>query len=177
MYFEPYFHRYPNIAKVEFRTVNVDKRGNIPRGSYLFVETYCNEKKCDCRRSLIQVLPPPFSQQKGIQAFISFGWEPAAFYRDWGRGSMSESDLDWIKGPGLDPFQPQGPYAADFLALFIESIKQKDYQDMLLRHYAQFKYDLGMKIPKALTPHLGRYELCGCKSGKSFALCCSRRRW
>lgn len=52
----PLFARFPEIAARETRVIQVriSQRG-LPTGNYGFLESYCNDPACDCRRALIQV--------------------------------------------------------------------------------------------------------------------------
>ena len=46
----------PEIAENETRIVTVtDEQSGIKPGQYVFHELYCTDRKCDCRRAMIQV--------------------------------------------------------------------------------------------------------------------------
>jgi hypothetical protein len=100
-----------------------------------FLEFYCDDAGCDCRRVMIKVL----GQQSGDKAWatISYGWEQPAFYRNW--AGSDPKDVHELCRPMLDPLNPQSPHAAFFLALFEEMIKDKVYVDRLKRHYEMFR--------------------------------------
>jgi len=53
---ESFHNRFPDIAGEETRFVDVLDHPVIPSGQYGFFESYCNEKGCDCRRVLINII-------------------------------------------------------------------------------------------------------------------------
>lgn len=177
MYLTTLLQTYPAIAKREMRIVSIgNDQPEIPKGDYLFMEYYCLDKKCDCRRAQIQVFAhPPVGRPKSY-AVLSYGWESSAFYQNWG-GNLSAEELSGFMGPGLEIMSPQSPAAEAFLGQFKAMLREEAYRNQLIRHYTQVKYAQGMKLPKALKPHLGLYQPCGCGSGNSFKLCCGRKRW
>lgn len=156
MLFAQFFTQFPELAVVETRTITVLKEGDIlPKGEYGMVDLYCTDKKCDCRRVMIQVFKTADLKDPELVAVLSFGWEPKAFYLNWSP-SMPEAELAWFKGPALDPFQPQSPYAKDILEVFKEMLRDEAYRTRFIRHYAMFKQKTGMKLPKDLRKWAGR---------------------
>ena len=52
----PFYSRLPELAAGETGGVIIPSgQTKVPAGHYLFVEFYCEEEDCDCRRVLIQV--------------------------------------------------------------------------------------------------------------------------
>jgi hypothetical protein len=68
------FHELcPEIAMNETRSITLMRRtGGLPAGSYEFLEMYCDEPKCDCRRVMFSVIS---SARKDVEAVIAWGWE------------------------------------------------------------------------------------------------------
>jgi hypothetical protein len=61
--------------------------------------------------------------------------EPLAFYRQWGaRGPAAQ-----VKGPFLDPLNPQSPYSPVLLNLFRTLVQAPDYVQRLRIHYEMFR--------------------------------------
>lgn len=150
MLFDMFYAHFPELAKVETRTFTVPNEGDIlPRGEYGLLEWYCTDKKCDCRRVMIQVVKTLDFQNPERVAVLSFGWEPKAFYLNWSP-SMPDEELAWFKGPAIDPFQPQSQYAEESLKLLKAALEDQAYRKRLIRHYALFKQKIGMKLPKDL---------------------------
>ena len=52
----PFMERFPDLAARETRSVTVSGRTDIPDGKYGFLESFCDEPRCDCRRVMIVVL-------------------------------------------------------------------------------------------------------------------------
>src|ERR1022692_1671439 len=78
----PFMERFPDVGARETRSATVTQRQDLPDGEYGFLELYCDEPGCDCRRVTICVLRPETGWSK-IWATISYGWESVDFYREW----------------------------------------------------------------------------------------------
>lgn len=129
-----FFAKFPEIAINETRTIFVKGGSDIPDGEYGFIETYCEDTACDCRRVLIQVLSP---QTPGkVWATINYGWESLEFYEKW----FTNKDLaKECMGATLDPLNPQSKYAHKLLEIFNHIVLDKEYIERLKRHYSMFK--------------------------------------
>ena len=187
-----FFLRFPKLAETELRnfTIGPGPGSDLPAGRYGFIEAYCDEKGCDCRRVMISV----FSEEAQDQvAYISLGFDSA--------GEMA--------GPFLDPLNPQGPHAEELLAFFTDMINwDPAYLARLQRHYVQFKellegrpytgrgfeqpgkvkriaaaeppslsFPEGSDLSFAPAPirrdaKIGRNDPCPCGSGKKYKRCC-----
>jgi hypothetical protein len=130
----PFMSRFPDLAVNEMRVTTILQDDKIPKGEYAFVEWYCDEDDCDCRRVLIQVMER--STKGKIWATINYGWEKPAFYaKRMGVESMAKE----MAGAMLDPINPQTKYAPVLLELFEMILQDPAYVDRLKRHYAMFK--------------------------------------
>jgi hypothetical protein len=134
----PFIERFPELGAKETRTVKVPDRPDLPGGEYGFMEFYCNEPGCDCRRVTIRVMRPETGWGK-IWATIGYGWEGPDFYRKW--GGPTEDPIE-MKGPYLDPINPQTEYSPALLDLFRFLIQSPDYVERLARHYQMFRRTL-----------------------------------
>ncbi|HEY2343521.1 MAG TPA: hypothetical protein VGH90_10845 [Chthoniobacteraceae bacterium] len=54
MPYRPYFTLFPAGSPVEARFLFARGEKGLPDGDYRFVEFYCDEPGCDCRRVVIQ---------------------------------------------------------------------------------------------------------------------------
>jgi len=131
----PFMERFPDVGVRETRFVKVPPLRDLPEGEYGFVELYCDEPGCDCRRVMIFVLQPQTGWSR-VWAAISYGWEKLDFYRKW---SGCGGDPNEIKGPYLDPLNPQTKYSPALLELFEFLIQSPDYVARLRRHYLMFR--------------------------------------
>jgi len=84
---------------------------------------------------MIDVLRPQTGWSQ-IWATISYGWESLDFYRKWGGAA---SDPREMKGPYLDPLNPQTKYSPALLNLFRFLLPSPDYVERLKRHYQMFR--------------------------------------
>lgn len=130
-----FFTRYKDLAFKEMRALTVPPGKEVPADEYGFLEFYCDDLSCDCRRVMIKVL----GQHSGEKAWatISYGWETPAFYRHWGGAGFT--DVESLCRPMLDPLNPQSAHADYFLAVFENLIKDPSYVQRLKRHYEMFR--------------------------------------
>jgi hypothetical protein len=131
----PFIEKFPDLGARETRSVTATQRQDLPDGEYGFVELYCDEPGCDCRRVMIDVLRPETGWSK-IWATISYGWESLDFYRRWGGAG---GDPIEIKGPYLDPLNPQTQYSSALLNLFRFLVQSPDYVERFQQHYQMFR--------------------------------------
>jgi len=131
----PFVERFPEVGARETRSVTVTHRQDLPQGEYGFLELYCDEPGCDCQRVMIDVLRPETGWSE-IWATISYGWQSLDFYRKWGGAA---SDPIEIKGPYLDPLNPQTKYSSALLNLFRFLLQSPDYVERLKWHYQMFR--------------------------------------
>jgi len=126
--------RFPELAWQETRTITVRGMDELPDGEYAFIESYCDEVSCDCRRVMLTVLGRTSGPR--VWATISYGWESADFYERW----VGRAEDGWDnKGPYLDPFNPQSQYAGALLGMFEYVLTDRAYVERLERHYQMFK--------------------------------------
>jgi hypothetical protein len=131
----PLMERFPEVGARETRSVTVPPHQDLPEGEYGFVELYCDQPGCDCRRVMIDVLRPETGWSK-VWATISYGWESLDFYRHWGGG---DTDPVQIKGPYLDPLNPQTKYSSALLNLFRFLLQSPEYVARIQRDYQMFR--------------------------------------
>jgi hypothetical protein len=122
---------FPEVAERETRTAKVfeslpvtDPR-HLPVDEYGFDELYCDQRGCDCRRVMINVLG---RQSREHVATINHAFERPA------------KDEPVPEQTFLDPLNRQSPLAAALLDLFVNVVlADGDYRQRLLRHYRMFK--------------------------------------
>ena len=125
--------KFRRVAAEETRVIHVVERGDIPLGEYGFLEFFCPDPACDCRRVTLRVTTP----DGRAWASISFGWETARFYRRW---AHDPNDADEMAGASLDPLNHQSKFAEWFLSFFREMVQtDRKYVERLKRHYRMFK--------------------------------------
>jgi hypothetical protein len=129
--------RFRELAARETRVIMLPIAQNgLPAAEYGFLEFYCNEPTCDCRRVLIQVRRA--DDPETTIATINYGWETEAFYARWLQGDREGARE--ICSAELDPLNAQSALAPALLSLF-RGIVLSDaaYIARLKRHYKMFK--------------------------------------
>jgi hypothetical protein len=120
---------FPEIAGRETRTVFVlpaESAPNVvPPAGYTFEELYCEERRCDCRRVMINVYSLDTLAQV---ATINHAFEPPA------------ADAHVTEQTFLDPLNAQSEWALNLMDLFVNTLTTDDeYRRRLIRHYHIFK--------------------------------------
>jgi len=133
----PFFERFPELAAHETRAITFfEPHAGLAAGEYGFLELYCNEPTCDCRRVLVQVRRA--DRPNEVLATINYGWESEDFYAQWLHGDREGARE--MAGASLDPLNPQSKASPVLLELFRRIILQdRAYIARLRRHYRMFK--------------------------------------
>jgi len=142
------FHtRFPEVAERETRTITVidPSSFNLPPAHYSFLEMFCDEPGCDCRRVFFTVVS---SLQNDIKAVIAWGWGDQNFYRKW-MGSNEPHVINDLMGPVLNLASPQSELAPALLKLFQRVLLQDScYIERVKRHYVMFRETVDSKTQK-----------------------------
>jgi hypothetical protein len=131
----------PELAQREVRCVQLGPVEGVAGGSalpedeYAFLEFYCADLGCDCRRVLFQVIAK--NQPGKIFATINYGWEKEKFYRK--RIAWDPDAGRKITRGELDPINAQSEFAGDLLELFRKIVLDEPYRFRLRRHYNLFR--------------------------------------
>ncbi len=139
MSLQPYAVIFPDKNE-SVATLQLDRKiGKIPKGAYGFIEFYCTDKGCDCRRTTLFVL----NEKMQEKAVISMGFDPD----------------DDMAGPFLDDFHKQSPYAGELLDIFVEMINDDpNFIEALHRHYRDVRTKVeGKKYQGKAFPKPGTY--------------------
>ncbi len=138
MPFAPFFELFPEIGQQETRIITALPGSNlgVPPGEYQFVEMFCDELGCDCRRVFFSVFS---SVQKELVAVIAWGWEDRDFYSRW-LGMPDPEFAKEMQGPVLNLGSPQTKYASAVLELAKKFLlSDRAYVERIKRHYAMFR--------------------------------------
>ena len=132
------------IAERETRTIFVTEHSDLglPAGHYAFLEMFCDEAGCDCRRVFFYVVS---SFREDVEAVIAYGWEKPDFYAKW----MKDDDphiVSEIKGPVLNSGSPQSKLAPAILDL-VRNVLLRDetYVERVRQHYSLFREKVDAK--------------------------------
>lgn len=97
----------------QVRTVSIKQSPQLPDGEYSFVDTYCADPGCDCRKTMIQVM-----HNGKLVSIINYGWEPATFYENWMLSSAKDNPIPKMHGASIDLTSPDLVRTDGILALF-----------------------------------------------------------
>ncbi len=122
----PFHLLFPEIEYKETRTSFVGSGWEkLLPGGYGFVEMYCVEPDCDCRRVIIKVVR---HQPPDEVATINHAFDPLK------PGDSMPSQTF------LDPLHIQSPFASELLDLFLQMVKDDPaYEARIQRHYRMVK--------------------------------------
>ena len=130
-----FVNRFPDVGEKETRCVIIPQGNPLPAGHYYFAESFCNDKKCDCRRAFINVI-----FEEGPIATIGFGWEKLEFYEKW---ADDKSMAKGLKGPIFELTGIRTKHSEDAFNLFKEVLmNDKIFLERLKKHYKMFKDSL-----------------------------------
>jgi len=117
------------------RTVGLRDSSQLPDGNYTFIDMYCTDPTCDCRKTMIQVM------RDGIHvATINFGWESPEFYQQWMGGELDEL-MPSLHGATIDVTSPNKVSTHGILAFFHALLDQK-WIVIMQNHYNAVKTQL-----------------------------------
>jgi hypothetical protein len=124
---------------------------------YGFLEHYCNDKGCDCRRVMFNVVSR--NTMKTV-AVIAYGWESKAFYTKWNYSHNDPEIIAQMQDPILNPGSPQSELAPALLEKVRDALlKDPAYMARIKKHYRMFKEKVDPKhFP---SPNLSRTEAPG----------------
>jgi hypothetical protein len=142
------FHEYcPEIAEKETRVITIleDASWKLPPADYGFVEMFCKDQGCDCRRVFFLVMSSIDEQPKAV---IAYGWEKKKFYVKWFRNTDPTVIKD-LMGPVLNQMSPQSELAPELLQLCIDILlRDKSYIQRVKRHYSMMREKVDKPKPK-----------------------------
>ncbi len=142
------FHSvFPELAQREVRCVHLGLAPDttpeiaLAPDEYIFLEFYCDDLDCDCRRVFLQVISK--GQPGKVFASIGYGWEKESFYRK--RMPWAPDEAKGTVRGELDPLNEQSEFAEDFLDLFKRVVLDEPYRLRLRRHYQLFREELARR--------------------------------
>ncbi len=138
----------------------------LPSGEYTFIDTYCNDNTCDCRKTIIQIF-----HDKKLVSIVSFGWESPKFYLRW---LNSTRDLEFAKemsGVSIDPSSPD-LVSPQGILLLVKHLMDSKWISMLKENYRLIRKTTKPDNIIQMTPKISRNAPCPCGSGRKHKNCC-----
>lgn len=117
------------------RLIVSDTSMGIPMGIYAFIEFFCVDPDCDCRKTSIQVID---EASKTVMASIHYGWESEEYYTDlFGEDKYANPK----EGLSLEPMQQQSKYSNKFLDIFEMKLNSnEEYRMSIEERYFDVKF-------------------------------------
>lgn len=149
------FHnRFPEIAECETRTITLidSSHFNLPPAHYSFLDMFCDEPGCDCRRVFFSVVS---SLKNDVKAVIAWGWEDQDFYKKW-MGVNAPHVIKDLMGPVLNLASPQSDIAPALLKLFqLVLLQDTAYIERVKQHYVMFRETVDNTSKKKMLRKIG----------------------
>ena len=119
----------------QVRTVTIASSSQLPDGEYCFVDMYCSDPSCDCRKTMIQVL-----HSGEVVSIINYGWESPSYYKQW-FGDDQDEDVPQMHGASIDITSPDKVSRKGMLGLF-NALLDKRWIGAFREHYKAVKNEL-----------------------------------
>lgn len=150
----------------QVRTVVINADPHLPDGEYCFVDSYCTEPGCDCRKTIIQV----FHDDERV-SIVSYGWESAKFYTAWMKPLKDPKLAREMSGLSVDILGPDLVSPKDILT-FMNRLMDETWIAKIKESYRRIREIVETNNIIRLPPKLSRNAACPCGSGKKFKHCC-----
>lgn len=122
------------------REITLHHGPGLPDGDYAFLDSYCSDPDCDCRKVMIQV-----HYNRRYVALINYGWESIAFYKSWyGATKIDLQTVQEMKGPSIDLNSPNRLDPQAILALFQHLLDER-FRQHFANSYTAFKAALATR--------------------------------
>lgn len=117
----------------QVRTVGLRHSRELPGGDYRFLDTYCTDPSCDCRKTIILV----YRNDIHVST-IHYGWESDAFYRKWMGSAFDDNNDLPMSGASIDISSPNHVPPKAMLAFF-QALLDDNWIAKFKTHYAGVK--------------------------------------
>lgn len=115
--------------KHEVRTVVISDDPLLPDGEYRFLDLYCTDKKCDCRKVMFHV-----HHDGKLVAVANYGWETEAFYRKWLRCDLDDDMPKEMVGVKVDLMSPN-LVSPNGIEILMRHLMNKEWQAKIKKYY------------------------------------------
>ena len=123
----------------QVRTVSIKRSPHLPDGEYSFIDMYCTDPECDCRKTMIQVM-----HNKKLVSIINFGWESATFYERWMGSGEKDNSMPKMHGASIDITSPDLVSREGILGLF-NALLNDIWIAKFKHHYNEVKTTMSKK--------------------------------
>ena len=150
----------------QIRTAVLAADPYLPSGEYAFLDTYCTDNTCDCRKTIIQIF-----HDKKLVSIVSFGWVDPKFYLRWLKSTRDRQLAKEMSGVSID-FSSPDIVSRQGILLLVNHLMDKNWISKIKENYRLIrkttKLDNIVQMPLKIT----RNATCPCGSGKKYKNCC-----
>jgi hypothetical protein len=150
----------------QVRTITLANDPHLPSGEYTFIDTYCTDNTCDCRKTIIQIF-----HNKKLVSIVSFGWESPKFYLRWLNSPTEVQLAKEMSGLSIDPSSPDR-VSPEGILLLMNHLLDAKWISMLKENYRLIRKTSQPDNIIRLSPKITRNAPCPCGSGKKHKNCC-----
>lgn len=147
------------------RTVIISDDPRLPDGEYEFVDFYCTDKACDCRKTIIRI----FHENRCV-SIVNYGWENPKFYLKWLKPTKDKKMAQEMSGLSIDFMSPDLVSAEGILVL-VKHLMDEKWLATIKENYRLVR---AAQIENVIRfePKIPRNAPCPCDSGKKYKQCC-----
>ena len=138
----------------------------LPSGEYAFIDTYCTDNTCDCRKTIIQIF-----HNKKLVSIVSFGWENPKFYLRWLKSTRNHELAKEMSGVSIDFSSPDVVSSQGILVL-INHLMDENWISKIKENYRLIRTTTKSDNIIRRAPKISRNAPCACGSGKKYKNCC-----
>lgn len=120
----------------QVRTVRIIDSHQLPDGEYRFIDMYCTDPSCDCRKTIIQVF-----HNGTFVCTINYGWESPSFYEKWMGRKWGDETMPQMHGASIDITSPNRVSPKGILGLF-NALLDERWVGIFKKHYDAVKAKL-----------------------------------
>jgi len=123
----------------QVRSVRIAQSPQLPDGEYSFIDMYCSDPRCDCRKTMVQVM-----HNGRVVSIVNYGWESAVFYKKWMGRSAEDNTFPSMNGASIDITSPNLVSEEGILGLF-NALLDDMWIAKFKRHYKEVKSEMSNK--------------------------------
>lgn len=150
----------------QVRSVVIADDPFLPSGEYTFIDTYCTDKTCDCRKTILQI----FHEEK-LVSIVSFGWESPSYYQRWLRSPELHEMAKEMSGVSID-FSSPDLVSPKGILLLVKFLLDEKWISVFKENYRRIRESFKPKPIVRSVEKISRNALCSCGSGKKYKHCC-----
>ena len=150
----------------QVRTVVLAADPYLPSGAYTFLDTYCTDNTCDCRKTIMQIF-----HEKKLVSIVSFGWESPKFYLRWLHSTQDHELAEEMSGVSIDLSSPD-IVSRQGILLLVNHLMDKNWISRIKENYRLIRKTTKPDNIIQMPLKISRNAPCPCGGGKKYKNCC-----